>query len=194
MKYKSILPFIGEYAVVSVESDKYGVIDRSANVIVPPTWDMIEYAGGDFIAVSVGFCRGGDCCDEDDGIWRIRSLSGRETTQTDFAALHPWGDSNHFTAVDLETDLFGVVDIDGEIVIPFEYDYLSFYGPQDGKDWLYAHKNGKYGYITIRGEVAIPLIYDNISPIFRESSDDWLTVEKDGECYYINQKGERVLL
>ncbi|MFR9546791.1 MAG: WG repeat-containing protein, partial [Rikenellaceae bacterium] len=148
MKYKSILPFIGEYAVVSIEGDKYGVIDRGANVIVPPTWDMVEYAGGDLISVSVGFYRGEDCCDEDDGVWRIRSLSGRDTTQTPYAAIHPWCDSKHFTVVDIETDLFGVVDINGEVVIPFEYDYLS---TPNFKGWIYATKDGKNGYITTIG-------------------------------------------
>ncbi len=195
-KIDSILPFIGEYAVASVlcdKKEKYGVINRSGAFVIPPLWDMIDYRGGDLVALSVGFYRGRDCCDEDDGIWTIGSISGKSVTQTEYSQIHPWGDDLHFTAFDLETGLCGVANIYGDIIIPFEYDYLHDF-IDSGKDLILAHKNGKVGYLTPSGEVIIPLIYDNISPIFSECPDDWFTVEKDGECYYINQDGERVLL
>ncbi len=191
MKYKSILPFIGEYAVVSIEGDKYGVIDRSAQVVIPPIWDMIDYVGGDIIAVCKGFCRSDIAECENNEVWSIRSLSGRYVTPKECLGITPWSDSKHFSAIDRDTKLYGIVDTEGNVIIPFEYNFLS---EASRSDWVYATKDGKSGYITLSGEIAIPIIYDSISPIFREHPDDWFTVEKDGECYYINQKGERILL
>ena len=167
------------------------MINRSGTFVIPPKWDMISYAGGDLVALSVGFYRGDDCYDEDDGVWSICSLSGRSVAQTKFNDIQLWGDSLHFTASDLVSKRYGIANIYGDVLVSFEYDYLS---TPNSKGWIYATRDGKNGYINISGEVMIPVIYDELSPIFETSSDDWLAVEKDGECYYIDQMNKRVLL
>lgn len=189
-KIDLILPVIGEYAVVSVLSDKkekYGMINRSGDFVIEPLWDMISYAGGDLVALNVGFYRGDDCYDDDDGIWSLCSLSGRNVTQTKYNDIQLWGDSLQFTASDLVSKRYGIANIYGDVLVSFEYDYLS---TPNFKEWIYATKDGKNGYINKGGDVMIPLICNELPPVFEISTTDFSS-RKGCECYYIYQTNKK---
>lgn len=73
-------------------------------------------------------------------------------------------ETDEFTFV-RKGDFWGGIDINGNIVLPFEYEELtSFYN-----GWIYygasyrVKHNGKYGYIGAYGDVDIPFIYDYIA-------------------------------
>lgn len=56
-----------------------------------------------------------------------------------------------------EGDKYGVINYKGEIVIPFEYDYLE---PIYASNKFIAKKNNKYGLISSKKEIIKELKFD----------------------------------
>lgn len=60
---------------------------------------------------------------------------------------------------------FGMVDKDGSVAVPFEYDYLGLHdrdNPQLGRvddGYLFAYKDGKVGIIDVNHRIAVPFRY-----------------------------------
>lgn len=59
-------------------------------------------------------------------------------------------------ATGLVGDEYGAYDYQGNVVIPFQYEYLK--APQNG--FVAAKKDGKYGYLDLKGNVVIPFAYE----------------------------------
>ena len=71
-------------------------------------------------------------------------------------------ETENFTFVK-KGDFWGGIDIDGHIVLPFEYEDLEYFH----NDYFYGSAfrlmhNGKYGYMDAYGDVVIPFEYDYI--------------------------------
>jgi len=78
----------------------------------------------------------------------------------------------------------GVVNIQGQIIIPIEYDVLML-----TKDYFLAVKNDKYGFISPQNQVIIPFEYDYIDFFY----EGLALVKKNEKFGFINQKGELVI-
>lgn len=59
-----------------------------------------------------------------------------------------------------ESTGYGVRDVNGNVLLPFEYDYLSFEGGNSER--FTAEKNGKAGVINVKGEVVLPFDYESL--------------------------------
>ena len=58
---------------------------------------------------------------------------------------------------DIDSQKFGAIDINGNIIIPFIYDQLSAFN----EGLAFAIKDGKCGFLDVNGNVVIPFIYDD---------------------------------
>lgn len=57
----------------------------------------------------------------------------------------------------------GVVDLNGDIVIPIEYQDIDiFEGQTNAAQWYLLKQNGKYGVADLSGKITIPILYDKI--------------------------------
>jgi len=82
-----------------------------------------------------------------------------------------------------DEDKYGFVDIEGNTIVPFKYDWCnSFFGGVG-----IVEINDKMGVVNINGEYVIELIYDLIIDEFIH-----LYVQKDGYFWYIDYKGKRI--
>ena len=81
--------------------------------------------------------------------------------------------------------MYGCLDRDSNIVIPFEYEYLS--GFSEGL--AAAEKDGKYGFIDKNNNVILPFIYEDASPF----SEGLAAVEKDGKYGFIDKNSNVIL-
>lgn len=116
---------------------------------------------------------------------------------------------------------WGVKDLDGNIIIPAQFDLVSpggddmFLVEKDGQygvidlkgnwvipfgkfEWLWwrgsyflARKDGKAGIIDLEGNVIIPFEYEYLHPAYNEGLD-LISTKKDGKFFFINSKQERV--
>jgi len=79
---------------------------------------------------------------------------------------------------------YGLIDLKGNILIPFKYDEMKF-----NESIAMVKLNGKYGFVDINDKEIIPLTYENAC-----SFDGGLThVRKDGKVGFIDKKGQTVI-
>ena len=84
--------------------------------------------------------------------------------------------------------LYGIINEQDDVVVPFNLDYPDVRGLSNGYATMRGH-NGKWGAIDANGQVVIPCEYDSFI-VFDENGVD--RVKKDGEEFLINTKGERL--
>lgn len=55
---------------------------------------------------------------------------------------------------------WGVINIKGEVIIPFKFDWISW---PDKNGNIPACKAGKYGCLNMKGNVILPFVYDSVT-------------------------------
>lgn len=93
--------------------------------------------------------------------------------------------SEGLIVVEDENKKCGAVDADGNIIIPLEYEYLSYFS--NGTAW--GKKDGKMGIINIHNEVVIPFEYDTFYP----ETERRTIVVKDHKWGVIDDSGNIVI-
>lgn len=81
---------------------------------------------------------------------------------------------------------WGVIDADGQEIIPNNYDMIS----NCSEGMLMVKLNGKCGYINKTGKVIIPIKYDNACPF----SEGYAAVEINGKWGFIDKEGKSLPL
>ena len=85
---------------------------------------------------------------------------------------------------------FGVIDYAGNVVLPFEYDYLTpkYYPCTDSALYethddspLFAKKGEKYGLIDLTGDILVPFDYDNLAQDFSCPEKELIYAANDSE-------------
>lgn len=87
-----------------------------------------------------------------------------------------------------KNDKWGCLDLDGNVVIPIEYDWIAPFG-KDVLSSSNVRKKGKWGVLNRSGEEKIPCVYDE-EIVFK---DNCAIVSKNGKMGIINKKGECVI-
>lgn len=95
------------------------------------------------------------------------------------------GFSDNGTAVAKKDDLYGMLDRDGNWVIPAEYEGLD----KMSEGLAAAEKDGKWGFINAKNEWVIPPAYDYV---YREFKHGYTIVAKEGKYILINSKGKEL--
>lgn len=88
-------------------------------------------------------------------------------------------------AVVQKDNYYGVIDPSGRIVIPLDYDDLSW----DGSQYVYGEKKFRCGVIDRMGVTIVPFEWDWVGEFFQ----GLLLVQLDAKYGYLNTKGEVVL-
>ena len=142
--------------------------------------------------------------------------NGQETHQRSMQAL-----SDDYLAYAEEPKKWGVKDLEGNLLIPAQFDSVSIggnnqfvvenneqYGVIDIKgnwiipygqfdslwfrgDYYLARKGGKAGIVDLKGNTLIPFEYEYLHPSYTEGLD-LISAKKNGEFFFINAKQERV--
>ncbi len=101
--------------------------------------------------------------------------------------VNVWGSNTYEVK---QNGKYGLVDISGKVIVPFDNDDLNFYEPNLVK----IKKNNKWGFFTADGKMIIPMEYDyttirylddNKNPVFQ--------VEKGGYAGIVNHQGKWLL-
>lgn len=77
---------------------------------------------------------------------------------------------------------FGVIDVDGNVVIDFKYEALR----EASEGYIPFLSDGKWGYLDYKGTIVIPAQFENAFPF----SNGLAAVLLDGKIGYINYKGD----
>ncbi|WP_259301060.1 WG repeat-containing protein [Bacteroides oleiciplenus] len=187
-------PFINGYAVIwtknsnfpddySCCSEKCGLINDKGEFVIPPIYDNMLYSGGANVAVNIGFKEHERY--ETSGKWGVADLDNHILISPKYTDIYPW--ENGLYAVEFQKR-WGVIDLSEKVIIPFEYDWISW---SDQYGWITALLQGKYGCITLEGEIIIPFIYDEMLSC---GNAELIPVKHGHQAYYIDRNGHRVLL
>jgi hypothetical protein len=87
-----------------------------------------------------------------------------------------------------ENGLRGVVDEQGNVVIPYEYQSIEHY--QDKKRFLVSKKAGenawRMGVLDEAGKVVIPMVYEQLTRVSNNGDEDTHMAKRDGQWGYVN--------
>lgn len=86
-----------------------------------------------------------------------------------------------------ENNLYGIIDIDRSIVIPFKYESLSFI---NSKNLLIAQLEEKFGIINTQGDIILSLNYEEVS---EQSNDKIFAVNKSGKWGILNSDNKLLI-
>ena len=189
-KYRNV-NFIGlkgdcEYITFSVDSPPPGVekwsagfymgyMDRKMNVIVPPKYHIVD----DFWN-GMGIVKYKRRCG-------YINRDGKEVIPLMYSTCYPFVDE--FAVVEDTSWHYGIIDKEGETVIPFIYEELGISGFPHG--WMPAKKNGFWGIINKKNKVLVDFKYDYCGS--GTYINGLLTVEKNELWGMIDSTGKEII-
>ena len=226
---KKISAFYGEYAIIETKDEKFGLINRYGDVLVPADkYERINYHCEDVFSlwstkanrptfyntklgkeVAMPECPNNTerelpestnkfvdayWCAENRiafALYGIMDEKGNIIVQPTYNRIQ-YGDIYGCKNIRIRVEkdgLDGYVDLDGNVVIPFQYPFVS-YNKELGL-YRFRTKEKKWGIMDEEGQVIIPAIYDSID-IRAPRGLDEIAVTKGGRCYFINAKQEEV--
>lgn len=159
------------------KNDKYGLADSDGNIIYPPENDAVNN-----VELKQYFTV------RKEKLYGIYFVGIRKKTEIEFDKVYSDG-VGYVMAV--KNKKAGVFNLQGEQIIPFEYDdeFISQYTGIG----LRVSKNKKRGIIDTKGNIIIPTVYDDISTFYQTGFSGFFKV-KSGEKYgVINLNGETVI-
>lgn len=196
MKYTRLEAFCTDYAPVAIGREgsyKWGVIDRNGVEVVQTIYDSLIYMGGEHVLVNRGQYDDFENMEFVSGLWGVVSVGGEFKIELKYTELH-WANSelSLLIAQNSETDKQGVIDIQENIIIPFEYSAIY---PTFGCLLQIQAADAKNGLIDLNNNTIIDPIYDELSVDWRVNANiiNWIAARKGNELYYIDYEGNRML-
>lgn len=105
-----------------VANEKCGLINENSEFIILPEYDNMQYLGGEYVAVNIGFEEYETY--QESGVWGVIDLNSNYLIPLKYTDIYCWMGYKMF-AVEFDGK-WGVISIDNELVIPFEYDWISW--------------------------------------------------------------------
>lgn len=156
------------------QDGKYGIIDLSGNFIVKAQWDDIWTISDGYYPV------------KKDSLWGFMNRNGQVTVFPKYYEVGFF--SEGFVEVSNFNGNWGIINVNGDTLIPLNYDHI-FGGFNNGLSDVYLDE--KCGYINKKNEIVIPFIYDSCYPFLSEvaqvsifDANTWEITE-----YIINKEG-----
>jgi hypothetical protein len=173
-----IWEFDGENTVYN-DGETFGVKDRFGNIIVKPVYDEVSLLPNGLIRVRSGSYYS--------GTYGLLDSSGQVLLPQVYHQIYDFDESG--LAFILDDSGFGLIDLDGKIVVECKYSDARFFS----EGYAAVSKNGKWGFIDAVGKEVIDLTYDWVYDfseglaVFRIG--DWET----GKRGYIDTSGNVVI-
>ena len=173
------------------ESGKVGFVDHDGFLVVTPKYDY--YRGefnteDDFVVVATNYLYAYERKTTAPAaysrpLYGLINSKGEEVIKTDYFSLVSPLKSSRLYSVQDRTGKYGVVDCNGNTIIPFgKYDYIDgFYKGFARVKLVDADRDNKesWGIINESDEIVIPIEYDNIWNFYNKS---YVTLIKDASA------------
>lgn len=150
-KYNSI-QFLGDkYYFVKSNTELNGVIDINGKEIIPAEYKFYGVCGTKIFATK----------NKEKHILDLENLDKNIKVEVDSfkEVYYNWFYGKECYQIAFKNKKCGIIDIDNNIKIPFEYDEIRF---MDGKEKFIAKQNGKYGIVDINNKIIQEIVYDRI--------------------------------
>ena len=192
-----------EYNTVEVDN-KYGVIDRKGNIVIEPTYNVIQIPNP---SKPVFICMSNYNTETKE--YETKVLNDRKeqviTGYSNIQAIpaNSTADNIPFENTVLrykKNDKYGLISLDGKEITDAIYDEISSVTYKEGM--LLVKQDGKYGVININGKVVIKPEYDNITvdnyydvnTEYQRTGFIVCTIKDEGYRYgYVDYRGKKIL-
>ncbi|MDL2292574.1 WG repeat-containing protein [Acholeplasma sp. OttesenSCG-928-E16] len=135
--------------IIAAKNEKYGFIDLNGNVVIPLEYDQIE-----------GFYSNGMAIVKKNNKYGLINKKNQVEINIEYEDYRSFYFS--LDTICLKKDSkWGVLDISGKELIPFDYDDFKYDVYQN---YLIAQKDGKWGVVNHANEVVIPFLFQDILP------------------------------
>ncbi|MCL2638026.1 MAG: WG repeat-containing protein [Oscillospiraceae bacterium] len=195
IKYDDSRSFENGLAMVGVGNAstgnvKWGYINTADEVIIPLEYSWGWTLGEDLIGVSVG--------SNDDPTTKVYNRNGEVVFPAGaFGGYGKYmGDGVLWAGND---DKWGLINLDGEILLPLEYGWSSFFSTARAtfsEGMTFLTKDGKWGFATAKGEIVVPLQYDVVNSFRNGFARVGVSASEDSVGYkfgFIDKTGEVVI-
>lgn len=171
-KYNTYLPYL-----TLQKNGKYGLYSSDGAVIFPVENDAVNNAGLlNYYTV------------KQNKLFGIYFLASKKKTEIEFDKVYADG---YGYVMAVKNNKAGVFNLNGEEIIPFEYDN-DFIAQYSGLG-LRVTKNKKRGIIDSKGNVVVPPIYDDLSTFYESGFSSFIKVTNDQKIGVVNLKGEIII-
>jgi hypothetical protein len=173
------------FFAIAKKDGKWGVIDENANILIPFQFQSIEYLSlpdgsslwGNHQAKPLKQTRGYFEVTQD-GKTGFIDNTGAQLVAAAYQKAFMWLDAK--VAYVRKDDMWGMVDINGKVLVPFEYDLPA---PADGRMCILKDKNNKLGAFDQFGKPLLPFKFDEVdyddNTVFRIGTK-WGRVDNTG--------------
>lgn len=164
------------------EENKYGYIDKTGEIAIPPLFDRVENFKESYAAVKFA------------GKWGIIDTKGEIVTPFIFDSIVPNSlnsKEGYFKAV--RHGKQGLVNLNGNTIIPFKLDRIDFFDLK--KNYVKGKIDGKVGITDVRGNVLIPFKFDRLDyhHSHRNLRRDYFVAEVNGKEGIVDLNGNPIL-
>lgn len=189
---------------ICAENNKYGVIDKTGKVIVPPYYDEVQIPNP---SKPVFICMYD--YDTEKNQYKIKVFNDKsEQILYQYIIVEAINLNSGLSAIPYEKsvlkykdkDKYGLIDFDGKVIVKAKYDEIQSFDYNEGL--LLVKKNGKFGIVNINGVTVVDEKYDKIESdaYYEEGSNyrksGYIVAKKNGDSYkygFINCKGTKLL-
>ncbi|MDR2204706.1 MAG: WG repeat-containing protein [Flavobacteriaceae bacterium] len=193
---KEILPciytFVGRFNenLIKISLDKkYGLVDDNGVVVVPVQYDIIGsdanyYSQNNYIIAQ-----------KNGKYTLLDKTNGKEILPCIYDGIGlDSGDNRKYPYFKLRiNENYGIADINGNIIIPVEYNYIHFHADffkskQENKNYYFTLEiNRKRGIADINGNIIIPAEYSDVQP-----QQDIFQAKRGNKNFLYDKKGNKI--
>ena len=192
-----------EYNTVKVE-DKYGVIDGKGNIVIEPTYNVIQIPNP---SKPVFICMSNYNTETKE--YETKALNDKkEQVITGYSNIQAIPANSTADGIPFENtvlkykrdDRYGLITLEGKEITDAIYDEISSVTYKEGM--LLVKQDGKYGVININGKVVIKPEYDNITVDnyydvntgYQRTGFIVCSIKDEGYRYgYVDYRGKKIL-
>lgn len=184
--------------IILVSKDgKYGCIDKDGNLIVECKYDEIKTNVFDgMIAVKTIEHLQSGVVEYTETVWKIFNKLGVEQLSLKNDEIESFNDEL-VVAMESRGRKRGLVDKKGNVVVPYEYDFMDDYAKSEKVLVVYGYLSG-YGCIDRQGNVIVPCNSNYYIDSSQSGLKDGIIIVRDNETYdwkyaVYNEKGEIIV-
>lgn len=176
----------GNLLVLSL-CDRFCVFNNNYKPIIPPVYKSLTQIYGTEFFIA-----------QKDKLFGLINIENQVVIDFKYESLTQFMRSGLYA---LQNGKLGIIDFDGEIIIPFDYEQnnnlTENYSSWDGqyvplpKGVLRIQKDGKVGIIDIKNNIIIPFEYENIKGLNFQKK--YYQAKKNGKWGVLNSKNEWVI-
>lgn len=122
-----------------------------------------------------------------DNLYSIYFKSANRRTAFEFDRIYADG---YGYVMAVKNDKSGVFNLQGELIVPFEYDndFIAQLSPG-----LRVTKDKKRGIIDPEGKILVPAIYEDVSTFYESGFKEFIKVKLDGKYGVVNLDGKLII-